>query len=261
MIRVGESVTWSKVSLFKTYLSYAVKWLFDNKLHMIENRAKIEKQIFMGRQYIRRALRRQQLPDQQASMLLQLANETPNTHLHPSSDQPISVDPDAEAAFRRGSRWFFKRGHSHTSPSPTLVTNPEDTSPRDPLRFSSIRRKWTSELLSPASTVPKSFISDFPTHLPSVSSGSQSRASRSDGFLSRLRSRSFTNLAVEKSLSGESSEVSEHAWSNNSSSEDGLTVDDWWHQPYVSTLNSYVLDELQHSGGFIRLVVMQSCIN
>jgi hypothetical protein len=136
------------------------------KLHMIENRAKIEKQIYIGRQYVRTSLRRRNPRPESRSMLLD--STTPNPRLDPhiplrslsppntDSENPISVDTDVEAAFIRGSRWFFRRGHAKVSPPPTSgATTPQySSSSRDPLRVPAIRRKWTSELLSPTLNAP-----------------------------------------------------------------------------------------------------------
>jgi hypothetical protein len=133
---------------------------------MIENRAKIEKQIYIGRQYVRASIRRRTPRPETRSILLD--STTPNPRLDPriplrslsppntDSENPISVDTDAEDAFIRGSRWFFRRGHAKVSPPPTSgTTSPQySSSSRDPLRMPAIRRKWTSELLSPALNAP-----------------------------------------------------------------------------------------------------------
>ncbi|KAF5388223.1 hypothetical protein D9615_000438 [Tricholomella constricta] len=221
MIHVGEIVTWPK-------------------LHMIENRAKIEKQIFLGRQYIRKTLRRQMALPEPQSMHLQTANATPTSsfdlripslaHSPPqtSSDRPLSVDTDAEVAFSRGSRWFFKRGHASPSPSTASgAVTPNDGPALDPLRSSTIRRKWTNELLSQNSNRPESG-----SNRPSLPSHSQHNPRPSPGsFLSRLRTQSFPNLTSPfsvdlKRLSRESTDVAEHNWSSDSSSEDDVNTED-----------------------------------
>lgn len=202
--------------------------LIRDQLHMIENRSRIEKQIFLGRQYIRTALRgRGRLLERQGSVLLHpdALNRVASSSrgLSPpqtSSDHPISVDPDAEAAFSRGSRWFFKRGHPRPSPSPETLTVEEDSAD-DPLRSPSIRRKWTSELLTPAFSAPRPPMGDSANHTASGSVGQ-----RPGGFLSRLGRKSFSNLA--SSLSGTSRrfsrEPSEGGSSSDSSSDDDPTV-------------------------------------
>ena len=132
---------------------------------MIENRAKIEKQVYIGRQYVRAALRRNPRPESRSVLL---DSTTGNPHLDPhmllrpfsppntDSEKPLSVDTDAEDAFIRGSRWFFRRGHTKASLSPKsgASTPLNSSSSRDPLRIPAIRRKWTSELLSPILNAP-----------------------------------------------------------------------------------------------------------
>ena len=163
MIRVGEIVTWPKVRAFM--VEYA-PLLTPFKLHMIENRAKIEKQIYIGRQHVRTCLRKRTPRPEPRSVLLdgttpnpRLDPHIPNRSMSPSNtdpENPISVDTDVEAAFIRGSRWFFRRGHAKVSPPPTSgATTPQySSSSRDPLRMPAIRRKWTSELLSPTLNAP-----------------------------------------------------------------------------------------------------------
>lgn len=137
MIRIGEAVTWPK-------------------LHMIENRAKIEKKILLGRQAVRRSSRTR-LPRgslaEPRSLLLH-SEQRSSDHSAPrqspsppqtGSDRPLSVDTDAEAAFARGSRWFFKRGRASTPNLRGFVK--EDNSSLDPLASPRIRRKWASDLL------------------------------------------------------------------------------------------------------------------
>jgi hypothetical protein len=163
MIRVGEIVTWPKV---RGHYNSLLAMLLISQLHMIGNRARIEKQILFGRQYVRTSSRKR-TPRSEARSLL-LDNTTPNPRPDPhmlvkslsppntDSENPISVDTDAEDAFNRGSSWFFRRGHARASPPATSgATTPQHrSSTRDPLRMPGIRRKWTSELLSPTLNTP-----------------------------------------------------------------------------------------------------------
>lgn len=128
---------------------------------MIENRAKIEKQILLGRQDVRKSLSGRTALPEPRSLLLEKAS--PNSRLDPllpslslspsqgGSENPLSVDTDAEAAFSIGSRWFFNRGHTHMSHTPTSgsATPQNGNLAQDPLQIPAIRKKWTSELLSP----------------------------------------------------------------------------------------------------------------
>lgn len=99
---------------------------------MIENRTKIEKQIFLGRRAIRKVLRSTQShrrlsepPTQDDGIIHdhKLLSLSP-----PGSDHPLSVDTEAEAAFTRGFRWYFNKGRgtptqpSGRSVSPTGIT-------------------------------------------------------------------------------------------------------------------------------------------
>jgi hypothetical protein len=149
-------------------------------------------------------------------------------HLN-SSDQPISVDPDAEAAFSRGSRWFYRRGHPRSSPSPSEAVNSEDDNTKDPLRNASIRRKWTSELLSPSSSGPWHAPGDSSNPTASMSAPRRPSRSRAGSFLSRFSTKSFSNLTstlsgTAKRSSGQSTEVSDHGFSSDSSSGDEIDV-------------------------------------
>ena len=102
--------------------------LTEQQLHMIENRTKIEKEIFLGRRAIRKVLRSTQShrrlsepPTQDNGIIhdfLKLPSRSP-----PGSDYPLSVDTEAEAAFTRGSRWYFRKGRgTPTQPSGRSVS-------------------------------------------------------------------------------------------------------------------------------------------
>ncbi|RDB22700.1 hypothetical protein Hypma_010146 [Hypsizygus marmoreus] len=242
MMRVGQSVTWPK-------------------LHMIENRAKIEKQIFLGRQYIRNCLRGRSA---QSTPLQKPDAASVDPHIppkslspHTSSDRPMSVDTDAEAAFSRGSSWFFKRGHANGSPSPASGAATPVDSAHDPLRSPAIRRKWTTELLGPASTEtrPPDVDSSFAVPETPVSSQHSVRPRpRSASFLSRLRPKSFSNLSLPftgemKRPSRESNDVAEHAWSSDSSSDDDFGAEDRRQLRYPSVTNFDPLDDDDFQSG------------
>lgn len=223
---------------------------------MIENRAKIEKQIFIGRQYIRKFMRGRSALPEARSTLLQRPSQgpTPELHLPPlslsppqtGSENPLSVDTDAEAAFLRGSRWFFRRGHANPSSSLTsgAATPLDSGSSQDPLRSATIRRKWTSELLTPTLNAPPS--PQIPaSSLPTLRHPNAQGTSRpkSEGFLSRFRTQSFPNLSSPKPQDqnglahGSTVDAGDHGWSSDSSSEDDLSVDGRRHLRYPSVLN------------------------
>ncbi|KAJ7068307.1 patatin-domain-containing protein [Mycena amicta] len=161
MMRVGQNVTWPK-------------------LHMISNRARIEQQIYLGRQQIRRTLRSKATPTE-----ISHQGTTPPPS---GSDQPLSVDTDAETAFTQKSRSFYRNKRSGTS-------TPRDHGRQlDPFRT---RRKWTASTNS--------------TEAPSASSS---------GFLARLRTGSFSTF--RGTALKEVTVPTEDGWSSDSSSDDEL---------------------------------------
>ncbi|TFK75876.1 patatin-domain-containing protein, partial [Pluteus cervinus] len=213
MIRVGQVVTWPK-------------------LHMIENRMRIEKQILLGRQTVRKLSkirttrgtpadsRRSPLGDNPEHPALdpQLPprSESPQAT---GSDHPLSVDTDAELAFANGSRWFFKRAHSSASLLSSGTATPRD--PRlDPLRSATMRRKWASEL----------------RHSPVQEDDSQqaqpTEKPRSNSFFARLKSASFSSLPFQQvnspvaQLQPGGGDDDEDAWSTDSSSDEDLWPED-----------------------------------
>lgn len=220
MIRIGEAVTWPK-------------------LHMIENRAKIEKKILLGRQDLRRSSRarvpRGSLLEPRSPLLHleQQSSELSAPHQSPSppqtgSDRPLSVDTDAEAAFARGSRWFFKRGRASTSNLRSFVK--EDNSSLDPLTSSTIRRKWASDLLDDSrsgSMDPRT--SSVVDHDTAASQTEDSNHVVPQGsFFSRLRNSSLTGLTSSfsrdygtRSRRESSADYGAgNSWSSDSSSEE-----------------------------------------
>jgi len=120
MMRVGQLVTWPK-------------------LHMIENRHRIEKEVLLGRQAVRRALQSREKSREatklQSSLLPQpvtgtrLSQDGTDTGPVPTtSEAPISMDTDAEDAFKKGSHWFFKRGANKSGSS---TPRDRETEPKD----------------------------------------------------------------------------------------------------------------------------------
>ncbi|KAJ7228603.1 acyl transferase/acyl hydrolase/lysophospholipase [Mycena pura] len=179
MMDVGQSVTWPK-------------------LHMIENRAKLERQIYLGRQHVRNCLKSKAVTTLPERTHTQHATTPPPS----GSDRPLSVDTDAEKAFTHKSRSFHRNRHSGTS-------TPRDPSRHpDPLRSPATRRKWASSLLN----VSDNNQTAHPLDTPDSDSG---------GFLSRLRPRSFSTFATLKEIP---IAPPEDAWSSDSSFEDDLDL-------------------------------------
>ncbi|KAK0468400.1 patatin-domain-containing protein [Desarmillaria tabescens] len=182
MMKVGKLVTWPK-------------------LHMIGNRMRIEKQIFLGRQALRKITR-----TRPRNISPEGITPPPN-----GSDLPLSVDTDAEAAFSNGTQWFYRRGHHAGTERPGDLEH-------DPLRSSAVRKKWVADLLH-GGTEERNTRSPAYGQLPA------------GGFFRRLRTNSFPNLR----LSGLRENVQERqdkmdvsverSWSSDSSSDDGVSVE------------------------------------
>ncbi|KAF9268012.1 patatin-domain-containing protein [Marasmius fiardii PR-910] len=144
MIKVGSLVTWPK-------------------LHMIGNRMRIEKQIYLGRQFVKRALRAPAIHSAHARNALRI-----NTH---PSDQALSIDSDTERAFANGSRRIYHNRRNHGSSG-----------------YNTPSRKASTENLNPVSQTSKR---GDPVSAKSVNgTGAQS-------FFSRFRARSFPNVRFQ----------------------------------------------------------------
>lgn len=225
MIRVGEIVTWPKVMGQARYSATADMW--SPQLHMIQNRAKIEKQIFIGRQAVRRSMQsknmREPLPPTSGKPSPALRVPSISATPPPSgSDIPLSVDTDAEAEFARGSRRFFKRSHTSYSGTSTPLLGPAPS--RVSHNLPVIRRKWASDML----------ISDAPTS-DARRSPSPARHTASKTLFARLRSRSSQESNTVKEAGTDVN--AEDAWSSDTSSDDELSVDDRRHIYHPSVLN------------------------
>lgn len=247
MLWVGQYVTWPK-------------------LHMISNRSRVEREIYLGRQAVRRALHSKS----SRSVPLEPQSRIPNTGVAETnapaprltttppptgSDVPMSIDTEAEAAFENGSEWFFERGHHgrhRRSPStsrdterdPALRQNgnghtghanghASSSTPliRDPLRSAVIRRKWAADLLHRKN---KDREAESPQQTPA-----EETSPRPGSFLSRLRERSFG--AREASPSGTA--TPEHPWSSDSSSEDDVPLEELQRHAYASGVIRPPLEE------------------
>lgn len=254
MMKVGQLVTWPKVGFI--YDTSCSSHACTSQLHMIENRMRIEKQIYAGRVEVRRALKKGKtrgvpeprsllLPPQSISAATTLqSNGSQSTNNSELPERPLSLDTDAENAFSHGSRWFYRRGRH----SPSLG----DSS--DPLLSPSIRRKWASGLLDipqnpdrrkPANGEEGAANDEEPEVRPPQSQGS---------FFARLRQNSMASLSLPFSHSrkGSSDEHADRNTSVDSSSDD----ESIWPQDYVNhaTLRRSTIgvedggDELEFAG-------------
>lgn len=109
---------------------------------MVNNRLRIESQIYRGRQSVRESMRTKKRLS---------ASESPNGMKSSpppvsGSDLPLSVDTDAEAAFANGTQWFYHRGHDQQKHKQQPQSSPKLPG-QDPLKSSSVRRKWVADLL------------------------------------------------------------------------------------------------------------------
>ncbi|KAK1236604.1 hypothetical protein PQX77_000156 [Marasmius sp. AFHP31] len=143
MIKVGSLVTWPK-------------------LHMIGNRMRIERQIYLGRQTVRRALKAP-LHNAHARNALRI-----NTI---AGDQGLSIDSDTERAFANGSRRSLYNRRFHGSSGNSTPS-----------------RKASHENLDPVSHTSKR--GDPVGARTANAIGPQS-------FLTRLRTRSFPNAPFQ----------------------------------------------------------------
>ncbi|KAF5369923.1 hypothetical protein D9758_001017 [Tetrapyrgos nigripes] len=191
MIQVGQLVTWPK-------------------LHMIKNRARIEKQIYLGRQYVRRSLKSAgRLPEAATSQSKHGLRISPTPQLT-GSDYPLSLDTDVEQAIVNGSSRIFKHNRSHSKSN----TNSS-------LRSQLYRKNHHDEPLPPISSSQRA------EPLATSHSALQSEPS----FLTRLRTKSFPSgslLSVGKehiATKPVEHDVGEHMWSSDSSSDD-LSADE-----------------------------------
>lgn len=202
--------------------------IVNAQLHMIENRLRLERQIFLGRQATRKV---QQTKHKDSSLsndqsLPTLINPNPtlqHAHLY-DLENPLS-DIDTEDAQR-----IFTRSYV-SSTSNTAVTNGD--APGHQLRSSVTHRKWAAD----AHALEKSTASEQRAPEAETSTG-RSRHSglpRSGSFLERLRTQSFPGLPSpfatlrrnnSRTSGKEPSQEVDPAWSSDSSSGDDLSLEE-----------------------------------
>jgi len=195
---------------------------------MIENRSRIERQILLGRQAVRKAHKnRSRTAPHKSDVLPLIQNKAADGTIKPTlgalaispapsgSDIPLSVDTDDETAFARRSP-LLKRGRTSKTPS---LNRPEGT-----IAGSSRRRARVSEFKT--SPEPNNTVNVPPT--PQASTEVQS-----SGFFSRLRTNSLSKLSLPFSYDRREPKqsTSEHphedtTWSSESSSEGYSLLDE-----------------------------------
>ncbi|KZP33022.1 patatin-like phospholipase domain-containing protein [Athelia psychrophila] len=229
MMRVGELVTWPK-------------------LHMIENRYRIEKEILRGRQHARKqsqAHPRVETPGRESldqSVLLPRFTKSP---AQTDNESPLPIDTDAEAAYANNLKASPKR------PRPISELLKRDTNIQDPLRSPLARRRWASELLDAEDAEG----SEHPSQRrgarrTSPSTTPKNISPNSSGIFSRFRTQSFP--AIRSPFSGnnktklhvkEGSVAGDEAWSTDSSSDEEFSLQEQRHLHHPSVLNLEPMDE------------------
>ncbi|KAA1466398.1 patatin-domain-containing protein [Dentipellis sp. KUC8613] len=248
MLQVGQLVTWPK-------------------LHMIDNRLRLERQIYLGRQTVRRAQQTRHtatLANGQFKAATNVASDRNETHLPLVAGSPAPADgiesvqalEDAVSSSANELQHRPQRNRHLSGRSGASTPRDIDTRGRaDPLRSPSLRHKWATGLLAQDSGADSKTEqpSDDGHHLnPDVDASSMSKphppsASTSGSFLARLRTQSFGGLSSPFSSLRRGSKISlkdtgadhvvEQPWSSDSSSEDELSLEDQRDVYHPSSLN------------------------
>ncbi|CAL1700663.1 unnamed protein product [Somion occarium] len=244
MIRVGQLVAWPK-------------------LHIIENRFRLEKHILLGRQAVRKAMQprgreggRGEVPFPGTAIQVPAPVMTPTSSL---SAEAIPMDSDIERAYLNGSARPPKRHPSRkTSPvRPTLGSRLAFPS-QDGRHTSTIRRRWAVSANhgeeGDAEPIPEiDYGRATPDPPPPPTEAEEQQLSHtppipaSPGTLfKRLRTASatfspFASLRRNgRFLGPQQDQTSEHTWSAESSSDDDdLSVDSRRHIRHPSTIGNW----------------------
>ena len=220
---------------------------------MIGNRHRIENEVLLGRQAIRRALQNKEksreavkpqsglVPQPITGTQLPPQDGTDTGPVPTTSEAPMSMDTDAEDAFKNGSPWFFKRDTSKSGSSTPRYRDTELRNARhsngatsQPLAW---RSSWPSSFFythgtDHPSTTPQPTIAE-PTPQPGETVSQNVVLPSSPGTFNRIRRRStlslpFSTLRHTAARVG-SRPGSEYgmgdvqgSWSSDSSSEEDL---------------------------------------
>jgi hypothetical protein len=205
---------------------------------MIENRHRIEKEILLGRQTVRRSVqsRTPALPQDISQGAIPEPSTLPRISLSLAplgSDVPLSVDTDAETAYVNGSYPSFKRIRPADTSGVSTPRDSDNAGNQDPLRSPLTRRKWASNLLDVKLSDAEGSENSKRHRVPPVPNHTNPPASPG-GFFTRFRTQSFPALTSPFSTIRRSKLLgkqprrnpsTDHAWSSDSSSDD-LTLDD-----------------------------------
>ncbi|TFY70167.1 hypothetical protein EVG20_g2838 [Dentipellis fragilis] len=251
MLQVGQLVTWPK-------------------LHMIDNRLRLERQIYLGRQAVRRAQQTRPtatIANGQPKPARDAASDEHEAHLPHIATPPAPTDgiervraleEDGVSSSANEIQHRPQRNRHLSGRSGASTPKDIDTHGRaDPLRSPSLRHKWAAGLLAQDSGADSKTEqpSDDGHHLvadvdaSSVSKPHPPSASTSGSFLARLRTQSFGGLSSPFSSLRRGSKISlkdvgtdhvvEQPWSSDSSSEDELSLEDQRDIYHPSSLNGF----------------------
>jgi len=220
---------------------------------MIENRHRIESEVLLGRQAVRRALQNKE-KSREAAKPQPGPVPQPITGTQPSQDgtdtgpvpttseAPMSMDTDAEDAFKKGSPWFFKRD---TSKSGSSTPRHPETELRDSRHTNGVasqptltwRNSWSSSLFHTQSTerpqtTPQPTVAELvqqsgetpsqnvmPPPSPSIFNSIRRRSTLSSSFSTLRRAAAGVGSRPTSEYSGGDAQGS---WSSDTSSEEDL---------------------------------------
>jgi hypothetical protein len=240
---------------------------------MIENRHRIENEVLMGRQAVRRALQNKEKSREavklQSGLLpqsitgTQLSQDGTDTGPVPTtSEAPMSMDTDAEDAFKKGSRWFFKRD---TDKSGSSTPRNRETEPRDGRYTNGVASRPLSWRGSWPSIFHAQSTGDPPTAQQQTIAESTQRQGEtvaqnvmpppSPSIFNRIRRKStisspFSTLrhtAVSRPGSEYGGGDAQGTWSSDSSSDEELPSPEWRgqkHQQFPSLVNFEDVDDI-----------------
>lgn len=244
---------------------------------MIENRHRIENEVLLGRQAVRKALQNKEKSREvikpQSSVVPQPItgtyfpqDETDTGPVPTTSEAPMSMDTDAEDAFKTGSRWFFKRD---TDKSGSSTPRDRETELRESGRPNGVvsrplswRGSWPSSFfytqgaehppIAPQPTAAE------PAPQPDEMAPQNMMPPSSPSIYNRIRRKSvlsspFSTLrhTVTRVRSRPASEYgvgdAQGSWSSDSSSDGDLPSPEWRgpkHQQFPSLVNFEDVDDV-----------------
>ena len=221
---------------------------------MIENRHRIESEVLLGRQAVRRALQnkersREVAKPQPGPVPQPIAGTQPSQDgtdttgpVPTTSEAPMSMDTDAEDAFKKGSPWFFKRDTSKSGSSTPRHTGTEMKDSRHANGVASQpsltwRNSWSSSLFRRHSTEDPPATSQQtvtePTQQSEETASQNAMPPSSPSIFGRIRRRSTLSpsfSSLRRAVAGVGSRpTSEYgagdaqgSWSSDSSSDGDL---------------------------------------